>query len=188
MNKFIQGLTILLLISITAAFSWLLWRFVADFDEVDASIQAALIGFSSVTIAALIAHYQTKKREINARLFADKRAGYTKIIGLIFDLAEAQRKKQKVSNAKMVGKMIDFKKALIIWGGPKAITAWNEFETGSGNPSGSDPSGKEVVERMEKILRAIREDLGHDDNTLEPGSLMALMIVPEDKDIVLGKN
>ncbi len=183
MNKFIQGLAILLLLSIVAFFGWLVWVFIANISKADTSVIAALIGFPPVIIAALAAHYYTKKREIDARLFADKRAGYTEVMDLIFDILMATKNNQKLSNKNMLEKMLRFKKALIIWGGPKAITAWNEFEL----QSGRSPSNEEMFQQMEKILRAIREDLGHDDGTLPNGSLMALIIVAEDKGIVLGK-
>ena len=184
MNKFIQGLVILLVLAMVAAFGWLVWVFVANIGEADASVKAALIGFSAVVITALAAHSYTKKREIDARLFADKRAGYTEVMDLIFDILMATKNKQVLSNEDMLGKMLRFKKALITWGGPKAITAWNEFEL-TGASGGL--SSEEMLQQMEKILRAIREDLGHDDRTLTTGSLMALLIVPEDKGTVLGK-
>ena len=180
MSKFSYVLAILMV----AVFGWLLWVFLANISEADASVKAALIGFSGVILAAVAAHHQTKKREINARLFADKREGYSHVIDLIFDLLRATKKKQELSSEELLEKMLLFKKALIIWGGPKAITAWNEFEMGSGRAE----SDKETFQRMEKILRAIREDLGHDDMTLAAGSLLALLIVPEDKETVLGKN
>jgi len=45
-----------------------------------------------------------------------------------------------------------------------------------------------MLEEMEKILRTIRKDLGHDDSQLEFGSIFKLLIVAEDKEKLFKKN
>ena len=83
--------------------------------------------------AALVTHYQTKKREINARHFADKREGYMHMIDLLFDLIMSVKKGEELSEEVMLKKIMPFKKALIVWGGPQIIEAWNQFEMKSDN-------------------------------------------------------
>ena len=48
-------------------------------------------------------------------------------------------------------------------------------------------SPKEMIQEMEKILRAIRKDLVHDDSMLKFGSLWGLMLVAKDKKMALGE-
>ncbi len=50
------------------------------------SVKAVIIGLLGVFIGGIITHFQTKKREIKARHFADKREGYLHIIDLLFDI------------------------------------------------------------------------------------------------------
>ena len=63
--------------------------------QADASIKAGLIGLFGMLSAALVTHYQAKKREINARHFADKREGYMHMIDLLFDLIMSMLRKAK---------------------------------------------------------------------------------------------
>ncbi len=77
----------------------------------------------------------------------------------------------------MLKKIMLFKKALLVWGSPDIIEAWNHFEL----VSEKSPTPDTMLTEMEKILRAIRKDLGHDDSQLKFGSIFALLIVAEDK-------
>ena len=141
--------------AILAFGAWLLWVFVGNVGEADASIKVGLIGLFGMLTAALVTHYQTKKREINARHFADKREGYMHMIDLLFELILSVKKSEKLPEEKMLEKIVPFKKALIVWGSPQMIEAWNRFEITSEN--GLSP--EEMIQQMEKILRLIRKDL-----------------------------
>ena len=66
----------------------------------------------------------------------------------------------------------------MVWGGPEVIQSWNEFEMES-ERANSDP--KEILAAMERVLRAIRKDLGNDDRRLKFGSLFGLLILPKKK-------
>ena len=83
----------------------------------------------------------------------------------------------------LVKKMASFKKSLMVWGGPEVIRAWNAFEL----KSQAQLSPAETMKKFDNLLRAIREDLGHDDGVLPSGSLAALILVPEDKKVALGE-
>ncbi len=163
--------------------SWLTWLFIDNFRVADAGIKASLIGLFGVISAALVTHYQTKKREINARHFSDKREAYMHMIDLLFELLLSTKKNEKLPEEKMIEKMTQFKKALIVWGGPQIIEAWNRFEI----ESNDGPSSEKMIHDMEKILRAIRKDLGHDDGMLKFGSLWGLLLVAKDKKLLLGE-
>ena len=180
MNKILR---FVVAIALLAFAGWLGWLFIDNVHQADASIKAGLIGLFGMLSAALVTHYQTKKREINARHFADKREGYMHMIDLLFDLIMSVKKGEELSEEVMLKKIMPFKKALIVWGGPQIIEAWNQFEMKSDN--GLSP--KEMIQEMEKILRAIRKDLGHDDSMLKFGSLWGLMLVAKDKKMALGE-
>lgn len=179
MNKMVR---IAVAIALFCFGGWLIWLFIINVQSSDSNIKAGLIGLFGMLTAALITHYQTKKREINARHFGDKRTGYMHMIDLLFDLIIAVKKGEELSEDKLLDKIMPFKKALIVWGSPQVIDAWNHFELES--ESGLAP--EQMLREMESILRAIRKDLGHDDSTLKFGSLWALMLVAKDKKMALG--
>jgi hypothetical protein len=160
---------------------WMLWVFVTNINAADASVKAGLIGLFGVFSAALITNYQTKKREIDARHFADKREGYMHMIDLLFDLILSVKKGEEMAKKEMVSKMMSFKKALIVWGSAEIIDIWNQYEI----KSDENLKPEQMIVEMEKILRAIRKDLGHDDSRLKFGNLWGLMLVAKDKKILL---
>ena len=148
----------------------------------DANTRSGVIGFIGMISVALFTHYQTKKREISARHFSDKREGYIKFVDLFFDLTQSAKANDRMPQKDLVEKLLPFKKALIIWGGPEILGLWNSFEAKANDKQ----SPEEMMRMLEDILRAIRSDLGHDDSALPYGSLVALILVAEDKNIVLG--
>lgn len=172
----------LVLCVITGSAVFLLWFFLSNLWEADANIRASVLGFIGAIAVASFTHYQTKKREISARHFTDKRKGYMEFIDLFFEQIQLGKKNQNVSQKKMVDKMALFKKSLVVWGGPEIIEVWNSFEL----KSTEQRSDKEMMQVFEDILRAIRKDLGHNDATLPNGNLTALILVAEDKKVALG--
>ena len=156
---------------------WLFWVFVENINAADPSVKAGLIGLLGMFSVALISNYQTKKREIDARHFADKREGYMQFIDLLFDFISSSKGNKKPTEKEMLPKIKLFKKTLLVWGGPNIIEAWNHFEIKS--DEGLAP--EEMLQEMEKILREIRKDLGHDDTQLKSGNLSGLFIIAKDK-------
>ena len=157
--------------------AWLVWVFVTNISAADASVKAGLIGLLGMFSVAIVSNYQTKNREIDARHFLHKREGYMKLIDLVFDLIQSQKANRNVPNNKLLRDIASFKKTLIIWGGPETVEAWNNYEI----LSSSSPDAKTMIKEMEKILRSIRKDLGHNDTQLKFGHLSALILVPEEK-------
>ena len=169
---------ILLIVAALSIVGVLVWSLLGA----DANTRSGVIGFIGMIAVALYTHYQTKKREISARHFSDKREGYIKFVDLFFDLTQSAGTNSKVPQRVLVEKFLPFKKALIIWGGPEILELWNSFEAKANDEQSPD----EMMRVLEDILRAIRSDLGHDDSALPYGSLVALILVAEDKGIVLG--
>ena len=176
-------LTIIGVILVLGIVGFLLWIFAWSLLEADANIKSGVIGLVSVIIVALVTHYQTKKREISARHFSAKREGYMKFIDLFFDMARSVKNNRSTSEKEMIQQMMQFKKALIVWGGQEIIEAWNSFEANVQDGQ----STEKMMWTLENILKAIRKDLGHDDSTLPSGSLIALLLVTEDKRKILGQ-
>lgn len=158
--------------------------FAASFYGASDNIKAAIIAFAGVAGVAIYKNSEIRKREINARHFAEKREAYMTIIDIFFELIEAQKKQKNLSSSQLQKKMTLFKKRMIVWGGCDVIQAWNELEM----RVDADSSSRDLVVRMEKILRAIREDLGHDDSLLEFGQLWGLILTVEGKKELFGED
>ena len=161
------------------------WYLVNNLQDADPGLRAGIIGALGAVVAAIVTHVNTKRREINERHFSEKREAYGKIIELIFDLIMKTKSGKQISGkeAHLVKKMSDIKQGLMVWGSPGAIREWNSFEIQSDSGT-RDVSA--VIAGMERILREVRKDLGHDDRDLEFGQLFGLVILAEDKRELLG--
>ena len=163
---------------LVALLGWIAWYFILAIQEADANVKAGIIGILGVLLAAILTNFFTRRREINARHFAEKRGAYGEIIDIVFDVISSTKSGKNLPDKALVNKMMVFKKRLMVWGGPEVIESWNEFEIES-EGAGDDP--KKILTAMECVLRAIRKDLGHDDHQLKFGSLFGLLILAKDK-------
>ncbi len=100
MNRINTILVYLMTIAFVLFSVWLFWVFVTNFNAADPSIKAGLIGLIGTFLIGIVAHYQTKKRKIQARHFADKRNGYMHMIDLIFDFIISIKKMKNWKIAK----------------------------------------------------------------------------------------
>ena len=151
--------------------------------DLNLAIVVAIFYAIGAIIVAMYNYNANKKLEINARHFSEKKKAYSIIVDTIFDLFKKDAKAKARAEAQLVNKMQDFKKELLVWGSPKAIKAMEDFELGSYKKDVTDDPNKFLI-LMENLLRSIREDLGHDDRKLEPGAIIKMFIIAEEKDMV----
>ena len=163
---------------LVALLGWIVWHFILVIQEADANVKASIFGVLGVLLPAILTNFFTRRREINARHFSEKRGAYGEIIDIIFDVISSTKSGKNLPDKALVNKMMVFKKKLMVWGGPEVIESWNEFEIES-ERAGDDP--KKILTAIERVLRAMRKDLGHDDNRLKFGSLFGLLILAKDK-------
>ena len=160
-----------------------LWYSIPIIQAADANVQASIVGLFGLLLTGLVTNAYTKRREINARHFSEKREAYGKIIDIVVEAMSSAKSGRSAPTKNLTNKMIGYKKELMVWGGSEVIQLWNQFELESAKES-TDPNNALVL--MEKVLRALREDLGHDDHGLEFGNLIGLFIVAKDKKIIFG--
>lgn len=158
----------------------IVWYFILAIQEADANVKAGIIGILGVLLAAILTNFFTRRREINARHFLEKREAYGKIIDIVFDMIASTKSGKSIPDKTLVNKMLVFKKGLMVWGDPEVIELWNEFEIESERVR-NDDDPRIILTAMEHVLRAIRKDLGHDDGRLKFGSLFGLIILGKDK-------
>ena len=137
-------------------------------------VVAAMTGLMGTVVGASTTHYQTKKREIASRHFAEKREAYMEFVDLLFTMAGRGK---RPSQQQLENRMLDFRKGLLVWGGSDVFKVWNLIEE---NPRG-EASNVEALKRLDEILRRIRLDLGHDDSSLGVGELADFLLVAKDR-------
>ena len=154
----------------------LIWLFYGYFVSSDANVKASLIGLGTVIVAAIITHTYSKKREIQARHFSEKSKAYEPIFNLIFDSIRMTKEGKEFTEDQMISKSLEIKKSLMIWGGQDVLQAWIKYEKEANNKH------KTAIQNIDKVIRKIRKDIGHDDSLLKSGELLKLLVVSDDWD------
>lgn len=104
------------------------------------------------------------------------------LIDFVDNLAKTLHSKEKESEKekKIFESLKSFTPALVVWGTPDMITAWNEL----GKNELKDANNNSI--RMaEQLLRMIRKELGHDDSGLRKGEVMSTFIKGDEKDAII---
>ncbi len=169
MNKVILWIIWILTISALCLIIYLVFN-------VDKEYQLLFITGIGTVISAIIAHNSIKKREIFARHFESKSKSYKKFFDLFVDLA---LKKKKIKEDILLIKMIEIKKEILIWGSAETIKQWIEWEKSTQKQG---IGHIELIKEGDKLFKAIRKDLGHNDNELNNSELMKFFLDKEARD------
>ena len=138
-------------------------------DNTRFGVVAASIGLFATVVGASITHSNTKKREIEAIHFTEKRQAYVGFLDILLSLSQQGRKLQPLEK-----KMMDLKKGLLFWGDDDFIRVWNKVEK-----PGEDPLS--ALRNLDDILRWMRSDLGHNNSSLQKGDLADFLLVAKDR-------
>ena len=130
-----------------------------------------LTGIGAI-FSASIAHYTIKSREIEARHFESKAKAYKKFFDLLFNMLS---KKKEYTEKELSDEMFEIKKEILIWGSSEIIKKWIEYEKESKEASENNNPRKAIFSG-DKIFKAIRADLGHDDSSLKELELIQMIL------------
>lgn len=167
-------------ICLPAGLLMLIWFLYALF-HASAAIQSGVIAGIGVVTAGIVSHRYATRREIAARHFEKKREAYTGLIDLTFEMLMADKLRKKApSDQQLLSKIAKFKKDLLTWADADVIETWMEVEA-SNLDDLSDENPAQGLLVWDKLLRAMRKDLGKDDSKLAEGDLVALFLNTEGK-------
>ncbi|MFT5726564.1 MAG: hypothetical protein ACI8PB_000685 [Desulforhopalus sp.] len=176
-NNILQSIIGFALLGILCCFFiWLLITLGSILLEVDAKISASIIGAMSTVIVGVIAvvwtQRQIKIREIEETHRPKKVELYQTFIKVVTSLiagANENLSAKGMSEQELIDTLFEFKKDLLLWGSPKVIKALLKFDSESG-------SGGKVVEAIDSLYKAIREDIGLSNKGLDNLELPKLFL------------
>lgn len=144
-----------------------------------AAVITATLGTVASVSAVVIGNSLTQKREIEFQNRFKKSEAYASFVGdLIETLNSTQSQDEK--NQKFIKMAKEFGRDLILWGSDETIRAYKDFR----EYSKDNISKKEnILFVMERILLAIRKDLGHKNKNLQPGTLLTFFLKESIKEI-----
>jgi hypothetical protein len=110
-------------------------------------------------------------RERRARLFDAKRTTYDKFFQLFFSFFASQRSGEEID---AVEDMQDFVRSVMTWGSAQTINSLIQFQLASIAKTADDELY--MFPHVERLLRALRKDLGHADGSLQNMALAKLIV------------
>jgi len=133
--------------------------------DVRTSILATLLIFGG----GIYQNVRMRQREIDASHFTYKKESLLKFTDMFFSLIKNAKTNKKIPTDAMIDDMAEFKKLILVWGSLEVLRALKNLEDSTGDADKSIKAG-------ERLLKALREDIGHDDFDLNDLELISVFI------------
>jgi hypothetical protein len=171
------GLTIFSL-AITLSFlgvvAWLTWKaFALLSSQVAATVIVGIVTASTSVFAVIKAKQAEHRRDIENELRKQKAPIYEDFASFLFKVLMSAKTDENVSEEEMLQFVVNFNRRLIVWGADSVIKEWSVFK-GLHEVSNSPPAMTLIA--IERILYAIRADMGHKNKGLGQGDLLAIFV------------
>jgi hypothetical protein len=149
--------------------------------------EPAIIGAIATAVVGVYGVIWQQRQAERSRLREAHRDRMTPVYDDLLKLVINSMDKKNRSQAKTENFMRDLKGRQLLLGGSSAmIRAFNNWEATTSTAQKNDkPEG--AIFAWEILLRAIRQDLGHDDSDLDRGELLRVFIDSEELDQWLAK-
>ena len=174
-------------IIILVFFILLIFLFIKSLINADPKISTPVIAgmftiFGGIA-TVMITQKQTKMREIEEAHREKKIEIYKEFINIATDLLGAKNKNleiQALSEKDLIVFMLKYKREILLWGSPEVIKAQLEFE------KLAEEGSALLVIAMNKLYKAMREDIGLSNSGLNNNELIKLFLTdPDELDLLL---
>lgn len=153
---------------------WITWRaFTFLSSQVAATVIVGLITGSASVFAVIKAKQAEHRRDIENELRKQKAPIYEEFSSFLFKILMSSQTANPVSQEEMLQFVVNFNRRLIVWGADSVIKEWSVFK--SLHEVGNSPPAMTLI-AIERILYAIRADMGHKNKGLGQGDLLAIFI------------
>lgn len=158
---------------------WKLLRLLWDaFSQVNPTVGAGMLAASATVVVSVVSVLVAKRLEYRTTLAKEHREKkipfYEDFVAFTFRIAFADKLGlEPLTEKEMIQEATKFTQNLIVWGADDVVDAWFRFRNKSIN---SDGSGLVVMFEIERLLLAIRKDLGHENKGLVPGKVLGLFV------------
>lgn len=142
----------------------------------------------SVVITVVVGQFLQRRAGYEQAQRPTKVAVYERFMDTWFDLlqvgkVQSERKPIQPDDPKAVGYMAQFARELILWGSAKVLTSYSHF-TARVRVQTSAKSADTLFD-FEKVLIAMRSDLGHSNRGIEKGDVLRLFVTDIDRHLQL---
>ena len=163
--NFIIGLVIIILSLITIYY---IIRWISENNTIGIPLFTATLGF----IGIIYSQYQSKSRDIRESHRASKIETYRMFFDLVNLFQNDARKNISIDldNEEFQKNIQELTENMMLWASEEVIIAWRDFK----NIESSSDDPYLALRKIDKLYRAIRKDLGHNDNNLKDLDLIKI--------------
>ena len=162
---------------------FLLLKWFAALDDINPTIIAALIVGAITTLTSVfIVSYNAGRAQERAAQEANrgtKAALYNTFLESMLKATRSQKSGGQSEQGDIEESLIRFASQLMVYGGPEVVKACSNWRTMAANPNvgaTNDNLGALHLAFFEKLLRAMRNDLGVSNKGIEENELLGLLI------------
>lgn len=150
---------------------------IATFTALNPTVAAGFIAAVSAIVVSVISVLIAKHLEQRALIAKEQREkkipAYEELIEFLFHVIYNEKLgRGPMPEQEMVERMIKFNQKALIWGSDEVIQAFGTFR----RVSAEGAPALTIAVLVERMLLAIRKDLGHKNRGLGPGSLLGTFI------------
>ena len=163
--------------------AWFTYEIVREilrlYDVADSNLKLGVITAGGSALAFVINNAVQSSRERRARLFEAKRDAYGAFIAAFLSFFHRMNRGEEVPQEEMVGAIQNLSTEIMTWGSADTVNAFNRYQVENMTET-TEPLI--LFSRTENILRALRKDLGHSDNSLEKFALTKMLLRGDEHD------
>lgn len=158
-------------------FGILAQRIATDFNG---SVALGVTGLVATTWFGIWQFEKTKRKEAEARIFTERAAIYHRLVLMLRNMMFSIKGWELQKDQETLGRqMAEITYDMIVWGGQDTIRQIMNL-TNQPEHKPQDPSV--ILLRLAELFRAIRKDLGHNDDDALPEDLALILIVSSEQD------
>ena len=154
--------------------AWLIWKAFASLSsQVAATVIVGIITASASVFAVIKSKRAEHRRDIEQELRKQKAPIYEEFSSFLFKILMTAKTGKEVSEEEMLQFIVDFNRRLIVWGADSVVKEWSNFKR---MHEGTNYPPVMNLIAIERILYAIRTDMGHKNKGMGQGDLLSIFI------------
>lgn len=167
-----QVLVLLILVALIIGGVWGAWKTITMLSP---QVSVALVAGAVTVLVSVFSVLWSKRverlREIEQEQRRQKTPVYEEFIAFIFKILLAEKLgDEPVTEKEMMRFISGFAQKIMVWGSDEVLQRYAAFRRAG------TTSGVETVLAVEKLLLAIRSDMGHKNKNLKTGDLLSIFI------------
>lgn len=158
-------------------FGILAQRIATDFNG---SVALGVTGLVATTWFGIWQFEKTKRKEAEARIFTERAAIYHRLVLMLRNMMFSIKGWEPQKDQETLGRqMAEITYDMIVWGGQDTI---RQIMNLTNQPEHQQQDPSVILLRLAELFRAIRKDLGHNDDDALPEDLALILIVSSEQD------